>query len=60
MKYEFDPDWFANQVAERMKLGYGIFVAVFLVAMHYPPMAEAIIKGIELGGKYGATPSKPT
>lgn len=60
MKYDFDPDWFAHLVAKRLKEGYPIQIAVLLAIVQYPPMLEAILRGIELGGKHEATPSKPT
>lgn len=52
MEYLFDPDWFANQVAENLKKGYDVKLAIFFAIIHYPPMIDAILRGIELGSKH--------
>lgn len=54
MKYEFDPEKFANLVAMYMKQGYTIPIAIFFAIVSFPPILDAIVKGIELGGKHEA------
>ena len=59
MTYDFDEEWFKNLIAEQIKLGYTIPIAVLLSIMHYPPMVNAILEGIQLGGKRETTHSRP-
>ena len=51
MVYDFDDEHFANLIAERIKQGYRLQYAILLALTQYPPLVDAILKGVEKGGK---------
>lgn len=50
MVYDFDEEFFSNLIAEKLKMGYSLNYAILLAMLQYPPLVNAIIKGVEKGG----------
>lgn len=50
MEFTFDVEFFANLIAEKLRQGYPLRYAIMLAMAQYPPLINAILKGIEKGG----------
>ena len=51
MIYDFDEEQFSNQLAYLLECGYDLRIALIITLAQYPPLVNAILKGIEKGGK---------